>query len=58
MKRLICGLVAALLVLSSPAAIAGGDLGYPTDAFALTGASGNVAAAAATSTLTATAGLQ
>jgi hypothetical protein len=58
MKQLICGLVAALLALSSPAAIAGGDLGYPTDAFAITGASGNVAAAAATSTLTATAGLQ
>jgi hypothetical protein len=54
MKRLMFALLA--LALSVLPANAGGELGYPTDAFPLTGASGTVANASAAATLTATAG--
>jgi hypothetical protein len=54
MKRFVFALLA--LALAALPANAGGELGYPTDAFPLTGASGTVANASAVATLTTTAG--
>jgi len=60
MFRKILAAAAVLAVLAalalSPVAHAGGDVGHPADTFAIAGASGNVANATATATLTVTAG--
>lgn len=57
MKRLMFGLLAAVTMLTASARAAG-NLGYPPDAFAISGASGTVANASAAATLTTTAGRQ
>ena len=59
MRKLLTTLALLALCLAGvlpKSAQAGGDVGYPPDAFALTSSSGNVANANAVATLTATAG--
>ena len=56
LRRSIAIALAITLGLAIGQARAGGDTGYPKDVFAVTAASGNVAAAAATATIAAAAG--